>query len=134
MAVRTDIDALKVLVHTEKDDEDLEVFVTSANVMVEENLLNAGLSSAMLTQIELYLAAHFLTLAEEMGGIVRDTYGDAASSFANVYGPGLKATRWGQQAIAFDVSGTLQALTTQKPRAQIRLESHVDDAGSEECG
>lgn len=96
-------------------------FIDTANTIVNEHLLNSGMSDALLTKIELYLAAHLVVLTEEHGGLITDTLGDATSRFANVYGAGLASTRFGQQVLALDYSGTLARVTSNKLRAEFRV-------------
>jgi len=89
---------------------DLSPFILTADLIINEDLANAGLSKARLTQIELYLAAHFAVVAIEHGGLTRQRMGDA-DEFYNVNSSvGLRGTRFGQQALVFDTSGTLQEL------------------------
>ncbi len=96
-------------------------FIDTASVFVGEVLVDSGLSEAMLTKIELYLAAHFAALLVENGGLVRSAVGDAAETYANIYDKGLRATRFGQQAIVLDTTGTLAVVTSQKLKAQLQL-------------
>jgi hypothetical protein len=113
---------LKELVATSKTEQVLEDnFIDTAHQFIEANLLGAGHSEAILKKIELYLAAHFLALTEELGGLVRDTMGDSAQSMANVYKAGLRSTRFGQVALDLDTSGTLARLATSMLRAELRI-------------
>ena len=122
MVARVEATQVKELVMTAKSDEVIDTnFVKTANHLVDTHLLGKGLNDETLRQIELYLAAHFLTVAEEGGAIMRDAYGDASTLYANVYSAGLSMTRFGQQAMLFDTSGTLAKLTTNKLRAEFRV-------------
>lgn len=78
--------------------------------MVDENLVGKGLSEVTLTHIELYLAAHFALLSLENGPLAKKMVGEANEGYHNVYGKGLLATRFGQQAILFDTTGTLSEI------------------------
>lgn len=100
---------------------DLDTFIETANLIVNEHLQGEISSEPLLTKIELYLAAHFVALTDEGGGIVRSSMGDAADSFANVYEAGLRSTRFGQQALALDYTSTLATITTGKIRAEFRV-------------
>lgn len=122
MAARIEASSVRELIETSKTDEVIDTnFIDTAHQLVLEHLEGKGLSEGVLRLIELYLAAHFLALAEEQGAIMRDAYGDASTLFANVYEGGLKMTRFGQQAIAFDTTGTLAKLSTNKLRAEFRV-------------
>jgi hypothetical protein len=126
VAARTNVDDLKSLIESDKEDEALEAFVDIANLLVNEQLVGKGLSDAMLTKIELYLAAHFLAVVTELGGLVRDSYGSASVQLSDVYGPGLGSTRFGQTALVLDTTATLQRISTVKNRAEFRLVSTVN--------
>jgi hypothetical protein len=63
--------------------------------------------SVQLTQIELYLAAHFLYLTVREGPMAAEAFGDASERYHNIYEQGLGASRFGQQAMMFDTTGTL---------------------------
>lgn len=122
MAVRVVAADVKKVVSTSLADAVVDdPIIVTANLLVDEHLLDSGLSAALLTKIELYMAAHLVALTEEKGGVVRETLGDAARSYANVYEGGLKSTRYGQMAIAIDSTGTLAGLSTNKLRAQITV-------------
>lgn len=122
MAARVEATQVKELIVTSKDDAVIDTnFIETAHHLVDTHLSGKGLSEGTLTQIELYLAAHFLAIAEEQGAIMRDAYGDASTLWADVYGKGLHMTRFGQQAMLFDTSGTLAKLNTGKLRAEFRV-------------
>jgi len=90
---------------------DLSEFIKVAISFVEATLTGVGLTEDILFLITQYLAAHFATLSREGGALATNSLGEATERYHNIYGAGLKATRYGQQAIAFDVSGTLASLT-----------------------
>lgn len=88
--------------------------ITTADLIVTEDLgaVTPAISSARLTQIELYLAAHFAVLAWEKGGVEDAAIGESKESYHRIStrSLGLTSTRFGQQAIALDTSGTLAAM------------------------
>lgn len=103
---------LKLLVEVPSTIEDatLELAISTAQLIVQEDLAAAGLSDARLSRIWLYLAAHFLLMTTERGGITSSRTGDQSQETyggAKVLGDGLSFTRFGHQAIALDTSGTL---------------------------
>lgn len=122
MPTRVTGSELKEILTTDKSDELLESqFITTANLFVDEFLSSVGLSDAILGRIELYIAAHFLALSEEGGGLIVDHFGDSTQRYADVFKDGgLKSTRFGQAAIMMDTSNTLEKLTT-KLKAQFRV-------------
>jgi len=96
-------------------------FIDTAHVFVDTHLLSAGHSEEMLTKIELYLAAHFVALTEERGGLTGEKVGDASEFFSNVYKAGFNATRYGQIALTLDTSGILASKGTTGAKAEFRV-------------
>src|SRR3972149_6681693 len=84
--------------------------IETATLLVDEELATAGLSDARLTQIELYLAAHFLAITAREGPLAGETLGEASERDHNIYAAGLRSTRFGQQAVLLDTSGVLAAI------------------------
>ena len=123
MTARVTADTVKEVVPTELSDETVTSnMIDTANVFVNTHLVPAaGHSSLILEKIELYLAAHFVALTEEQGGITRSKLGDADESFANVYEAGFKSTRFGQQALALDTSGILVRIAQTNLKAEFRV-------------
>lgn len=106
---RTSTSDVKDLTGTTLDDPIVSNFVDDANVYVDEHLTDEGLSSAILEKIEKYLAAHFLSMLDRRTS--EEDVGDTSFTFEGDSGMGLKATTYGQQAIAYDTTGTLQKLS-----------------------
>lgn len=86
------------------------LFITQANLLVEEELVGSSLSEERLALVETYLAAHFAALTNEKGSLASTELGDAKDRMHNVYGKGFYATRFGQQAMMFDSTGKLTEL------------------------
>ena len=108
---------------TLKATEDSTPFIETANAIVDAKLLSSGLSSTMLRQIELYLAAHFTSLAFERGAPKKVEIGESIEEFYQNVGPGLRQTRFGQMALVLDSSGILSSInsTAGRPPAQFRV-------------
>ena len=92
----------------------VNAYINIAHATVEENLLNKGLSADILKYIELYLAAHFLSLFAP-----RITSEDIADEYTVKFemaktGMGFQATAHGQQALALDTTGTLASLSLKR--------------------
>ncbi len=105
----TDVE-VKAIVDTERE---TTPFIDVAHLIVDENLLSEGLTAARLTQIELYLAAHFTTVTEEKGSLTSSEGGDSKDTyFTRELGKGLAMTRYGQQALALDTSGVLAEVSS----------------------
>lgn len=100
-------DQVKAIIDTARD---TSPFIQNAELLVDEELADKGLSDDRLDLITLYLAAHFVCITEERGGIRRSKLGDADESYVTPDGSkkeGLFITRYGQQAMMLDKSGTL---------------------------
>lgn len=117
MALVTDAE-VKVVIPTTRDTTS---FIETADLIVSENLADKGLSSNRLKQIELYLAAHFVALVEESGNIIKARIGEATEEYNNKTGMSFEMTRYGQQAIALDTTGTLKAASRVGQNAQFRI-------------
>jgi hypothetical protein len=108
-------------------DPDLDIlpFIETANLLVDEELDGKGLSDERLRQIELYLAAHFTSLRAERGQLRRTGTGDSTEVYAGKFVEGFALTRYGQQALMLDTTGTLAALSaaakTQARKAEFRV-------------
>lgn len=96
----------------------LDLFISNANLLVNETLATAGLSTDRMKLIELYLAAHFYVLTSEQGGLIKEEVGDASRTYnlmtKNV---GLNFTRFGQQVAMLDPTGAIAAAGSAKPPA-----------------
>lgn len=119
MARITDTDVRELV---ELDDAtDIDWAVESAEDIVTTHLADVGHTDSILSRITLFIAAHFAALQSERGGLIRESTGVASANYANIYGEGFRSTRWGQQALALDSSGTLANVTQIRPRAQFQV-------------
>lgn len=98
-------------------------YATGASLLVDEELAGAGLSAGRLRQIELYLSAHFATMASERAAnLSSETIDDLGSRvYAGTTGAMLSATRYGQQAMTLDTSNNLRRLGSEKMPALFRM-------------
>ena len=100
MPARVTAESVKEVISTTlSEDVVLAHMVDTANIYIDEHLLDAGHSEAILEKIELYLSAHFVALTEERGSLKGGKTGDASEFLADVYSDGFRATRFGQLAI-----------------------------------
>ena len=122
MVARVIAAEVKEIIDTNKSDQVVDDnFIATATFVVDDALLNSSFNDDKLKQIELYLAAHFVCIAEEKGGIILDKYGDATQEMQEIYSAGIMSTRFGQQALMLDTSGILAARGTNKLRAEFRV-------------
>lgn len=109
---------VKVLINTNKD---VAAFIDTAHLIVTEDLANSGHSSDRLKQIELYLAAHFVALAEEKGNISAKKVGEASERYAMTFDRGFAITRFGQNAIDLDTTGILRTMSRKGGNARLTV-------------
>lgn len=103
---------------------DMTPFITTAHLIVSEELANnTVLSDARKKQIELFLAAHFYVVIQERGGITREVIGDAEERYRLQSDTltGLATTRFGEQALALDTSGSLAKMAANPVKATFRV-------------
>jgi hypothetical protein len=111
ISVTTDAD-VKKLIDTNRD---TSPFIAVASTVITENLATSGLSDAAKSNIFLYLAAHFVCITEEIGGLQESRIGGLAgtSERYRTQDPkavGFATTRFGMTALSLDTSGTLAAM------------------------
>lgn len=87
---------------------DTTPFITTANALINETLLEAGYTEDYLTQIELYLSAHFVALRERQ--LTKEKLSEAEDTYGGKFGTGLDFTQYGQMVKVLDVSGILSKL------------------------
>ncbi len=100
---------------------DVDPFIATANLLIEESLVGQGLSDVRLKTIELWLSAHFVAVAEERGALTGSDKGNSAETYKIIVGTGLNMTRFGQQAISLDTSGQLAEDASVLKSAQFRV-------------
>lgn len=98
------------------DDSEVTPYITSANAFL--NSLSLGVSDGLMTEIETWLAAHYLALVRYRVS-TKEKAGTAEIQYADVYGENLSATQYGQTAIVMDTTGKLQQLSGKKKKASI---------------
>ena len=94
---------VKVLIDTELND--LSVFIQSATLQVDRIAAKGLLSTNELKEIERWLSAHFASIRDKR--TVKDAVGDSSHTYEGKTGMGLNFTRYGQQALLLDTTGTL---------------------------
>lgn len=96
----------------------LEQWVNIANTVVDDIAAeDSSISSTRLTQIEKLLAAHYASAQDQrISNASRET---ASVDYQGETGMNLRGTKYGQQAIQLDPTGTLSSLG--KPAASISI-------------
>jgi len=103
MTTRVTDTQVKAIIDTSMTD--ISLFIETANMIVNEELSDKGMTEARLTKIELYLAAHFITVKERQ--VLAEKVGESSHSFASTYDIGLSSSLYGQTAIILDTSRNL---------------------------
>jgi len=103
---------VKAVITTPKTDLSAQIGV--ADNLVDEELANVGLSETRLTNIKIYLSAHFVAVDERQP--IEDEVGETRVEFDENRRDGLRSSTYGQTAIALDTSGTLSGLGLPKGR------------------
>ena len=105
------------IISTSLTEDQVNAFINMANTVVDERLADQNLGSDVLEQIELLLSAHFVSLRDPRAQ--QEKVDEYSVTYQGSTSEGLKASLYGQQAIALDTSGTLANLA--KPRAMLKL-------------
>lgn len=115
---RVDADQVSDIISTGLTESQINAMINTAHLVVEQNLATSGLSEDLLTQIELWMAAHFVCMRDPRKKQVK--VDEVSVTYQGEVGIGLQGTPYGQQAIALDSTGTLA--TTSMKRAVISVE------------
>ena len=121
-----DADDVKEVIDTGLDDAEINRFINMAyfiSLPLASRLGNCGGSGA-LAEIQVQLAAHFISIGREPQVKNESIGGEASASYRGTTGQGLKATLYGQAAIDLDCSGTLAKSGLKK--ASFRVWDHED--------
>ena len=110
MANRVTGAEVKAIITTVKTDDEVENFITPANLIVTDVLTGSGHSAALLKEIEKWLSAHFVAIDDKSARIVEEKAGDATNKYEGRTGMRLNFTRYGQQVLLLDTSGSLADL------------------------
>lgn len=120
MPTRVNPTEVKRVIATTLNDSDLSEHILVANRLVTDLLVGKGMSADRLRDIELYLSAHFIALKDQDAGqTVSKSAGDTEAGYGGGLSEALSHTRYGQQALILDTSGTLTSIG--KVRAQFRV-------------
>ncbi len=95
----------------------VNAFINTAHSIVTLNLSAKGLTNATLAQIELWLAAHLLSIRDQRKKAIK--VDDVSVTYQGETGMGLKATLYGQQALALDYTNTLASLGQKRASFQV---------------
>ena len=113
-------DDIRAVYSTDLGDPALQPFIDIAVALTDAQLV---LPSALLKEVQRYLAAHFL-FVKETGVHASLRTEDVSETFtASRKNPGLADSRWGATAMMLDTSGVLTALSKDMLPAELQLVS-----------
>ncbi len=102
------VDEVKAIIEIDTDiisDANITAMITVAGTYLGVVLLDKGLTTDQLHDIQMYLSAHYIGIKDKR--ITSEKTGDANAKYEGKTGMMLKFTRYGQMAISLDTSGTL---------------------------
>lgn len=95
-------------------------FIRAANTIVDNNLLGLGIPAGTLQEIERYLAAHAVCLADPRA--LQELQDGTRVPVQRIQGgKGLHATGYGEMALILDPTGMLDLVTSTR-RAYIKVD------------
>lgn len=117
---RASAGAVKGIIDTDLSTVGVVPFLNTAALLVSEHLGDAGLSDEILTEIELWLAAHLVAVrdpraANKVLDDVSIAY-EGRSRVGSVDAAGLQTTSYGKQVLLLDPTGRLARLSEPKRR------------------
>ena len=100
-------------------EEETTSFITTAHDFLVGVLDGYGIPDTLMSQIALYLSAHFAVLSYP--SVSREQLGPMSQSFFGKLGLGLENTKYGQSALSLDPTGVLKDLSDGKRRQIVGL-------------
>lgn len=107
MANRVSDAEVQAIIDVEDVSDDMAPFITAANLLVTAKCSGSGYSTALLKEIERWLAAHFYAIKDPR--LVSEKAGTSAT-YQQKVDLGFNVTTYGQQALLLDTAGNLAAL------------------------
>lgn len=106
---RTDSGRVCAIVDTDLTEPQVLAFITTANLFVTQYLGTSDLIADVLTEIETYVAAHYITLRDPR--TAKEKADGVEFQFEGKTGMGLDGSRYGQVAQELDSTGILQQIS-----------------------
>jgi hypothetical protein len=98
----------KILDSTALSDTDIDSYIVTANVLVND-VLGTG-TTDLLTEIEKWLTAHLIVSTRERQAESEEA-GGAKIKYTGKYDAGLKSTTYGQMVLTLDTTGKMATLS-----------------------
>lgn len=106
-------DVRAIMEDTTLTDPIITIYINSANLFVTNTLGSSTLDADTLKSIEQWVSAHLIAFTRERQS-KKEEAGGAKIEYTGEYGEGLRATSYGQMAIALDTTGALDELSKGK--------------------
>jgi len=116
---RTSETAVKAIIDTELTVDEVAPFLSTAHVMVDALLTGEEYGEDLLTQIETWLAAHFVAVRDPR--ISKEKAGEGDWTYHGKSGLGLNHTPYGQQVMILDHHGVLAEVAASKMSAVMKV-------------
>jgi hypothetical protein len=119
MALRVTEGEVKALMRTGLQESEITPHLKAASSVVDNALAGQGYSANELSQIELWLAAHFVSCTDP--AVSREKIGESDVQYHGKTDMGLDFTPYGQQVKMLDYKGKLAAIANQKGQAEMKV-------------
>ena len=119
MAYQISADRVKAILEiAEYSEVNLTVDKVPAEILIEENLLDKGLSDKAINEIGAWLVCHYKAQTNSFAVVKEVIIGDEEEKYQgrNLASQGLPNTIYGQQAITLDRTNTLRNLPKPTPK------------------
>lgn len=114
MARVTEAD-VRAVIDTSLDSASVTSLIDVASTTIDNLFADETVTEAVLTEIERWMAAHFIQLREQ-GNLRKEKLGDGEDEYLQG-GEGFESTTYGQTAVAMDPTGALKATQSDIPAA-----------------
>lgn len=108
---------VKEILDTVLTEDEVIPFITAANLVVTDMLSSSSLSTAMLKEIEKWLAAHFVAIRDPR--ISRENTEEVSATYHGKSDMGLDHTPYGQQVRLLDTTGAMTNLGKRKASVEV---------------
>jgi len=106
------------IIDTTLTSDDIDPFITAANLVVTDMTADAGYGASLLKEIERWLAAHLAAIRDPR--VKSESIEESSQAFHGLSGMGLEHTPYGQQVLVLDYKGFFAEAQNAKTRADVR--------------
>jgi len=125
MAVRVTATEVKAIMDTELTDVQVNAYITSANVTVNE-IMGTTETTDILKEIERWLCAHMISITRERQA-AKEGADEANITYTGKYGMALQSTSYGQMVLTLDTTGAFADASDAKPPIVWKAIQSFDD-------